>query len=246
MEQTAKNGDLPEIKITVLYDNYVFSRELKAEMGFSCLIEGMEKRILFDTGNLSDILLYNISQLNINLEDVNTIVISHNHYDHIGGLFSVLEKVSNVSVYLPTSCSDSLVKKIQTEKINVIRDKAPLEICRNAFLTGEMGGKIIEQSLILNTSKGMVLITGCAHPGIVNIIKKGKEILNKKIYLVLGGFHLKDSKEDLIKQVVSEFKSLDVINAAPSHCTGDKAISLFKETYGEHYIQLGVGKVLSI
>ena len=62
-------------------------------------------------------------------------------------------------------------------------------LCKNVYLTGEMGFSIKEQSLILNTPEGLIVITGCAHPGIVEIVKKAKAMLNRDIYLAIGGFH---------------------------------------------------------
>ena len=66
----------------------------------------------------------------------------------------------------------------------------PIEICRGVYSTGEIQGVVNEQSIIFDTDSGLVVITGCAHPGILNILKKVKEIRNKEIYLVLGCFHL--------------------------------------------------------
>ena len=88
-------------KMTILYDNYVFIDGTKSDWGFACLIEGTEKTILFDTGTKSDVLWHNIKKLNADLSKVEQIVISHNHGDHTGGLKSVLEKKSDVTVYLP-------------------------------------------------------------------------------------------------------------------------------------------------
>ena len=77
------------IKMTILYDNYIFTEGTKSDWGFACLIEGTEKTILFDRGTKSDILWYNVEKLNADLSKVEQIVISHNHGDHTGGLQSV-------------------------------------------------------------------------------------------------------------------------------------------------------------
>jgi len=235
-----------QITITILYDNYLFSEGLKTDWGFSCIVKGTEKTILFDTGTNSDILFYNINKLNVNPEDVELVALSHNHTDHTGGLLSFLGKNNKVSVYIPASFPESFVRKVKETKAEVIPVEKPVEICKDVFLTGEIGTQIIEQSLILNTSKGLIVITGCAHPGIVDIIKRAKEILNKKVYLAFGGFHLDSKSEREVENIISDFRDLEVINAGPTHCTGDKAIELFKKEYGENFVQMGVGKVLQI
>ena len=105
---------------------------------------------------------------------------------------------------------------------------------------------IIEQSLILKTGKSLVVITGCAHPGIVEIIKKAKDSLKESIYLVMGGFHLMDMNESSILRIIKEFKKLGVKKAAPSHCTGEEAIELFKKKYKENFVENGVGNIISV
>jgi len=234
------------IKFTILYDNYVFKEGTKSDWGFSCLIEGTEKTILFDTGGKSDVLFHNIDQLKVNLSEVEQIVISHIHWDHTGGLLSVLDKNPDVQVYLPISFPKDFVKKVESKKARVVSVDEPLEICKNVFLTGEMGDQIKEQSLIVNTSKGLIVVTGCSHQGIVNIIKRAKEMLNKDVCLVFGGFHLMRHSDEDVKNIIKQFKDLGVVKCGATHCTGDRAIELFKKAYGKNYVPMGTGKVLKI
>ena len=235
------------ITVSILYDNYVFTEGLKAEWGFSCLIEGTEKAILFDTGRSKEIFDYNIGKIKPSLNAVTQVVISHNHSDHTGNLFNFLTDHNKVTVYVPASFPQPFIDKIQKASATPVLVDKPVEISKNVFLTGEMNSKIIkEQSLIINTNKGLVLIAGCSHPGILNIIRKAKEIVNKEIYLVIGGFHLLDDSDDAVKMVIKEFKNLGVLKVGATHCTGDKAIELFKKAYGKNYIQMGVGRVLKI
>lgn len=234
------------ITITILYDNYVFGEGLEADWGFSCIIEGTEKTILFDTGTKSDILFRNINKLKVNPEGVELVAISHNHGDHTGGLFSFLKENNEVTVYLPASFPDEFFRRVEKAGSKAVAVDKPVEICKDVTLTGEMGDRIKEQSLILNTNKGLVVITGCAHPGILKIVKKAKEILNKKIYLVFGGFHLLQKSEGEVKKIINQFKDMGVLQVGPTHCTGDQAIELFKEAYGENFVQMGVGRVIKI
>jgi len=234
------------IKFTILYDNYVFKEGTKADWGFSCLIEGIEKTILFDTGTHSEILLHNVAQLGVDLKKVDQIVISHNHGDHTGGLFSVLDIKHDIPVYLPVSFPSEFVSRVENKKAKVISIDEPLEICRDVYLTGEMGDRIKEQSLIINTSKGLVIVTGCSHQGIVNILKRAQEMFDKQIYLVFGGFHLMAKSDAELKEIIRSFKEIGVMKCGATHCTGDKAIAMFKEAYGKDYIPMGTGKVLEV
>ncbi len=95
-------------------------------------------------------------------------------------------------------------------------------------------------------AKGLAVVTGCAHPGILEIVRRAKEIGGDKIYLVLGGFHLDGAHEERIKKIITGFQRLEVRKVAPCHCTGDKAIALLHEAYGEDFIQNGVGQVTEI
>ena len=231
------------ITITVLYDNYIFSEGLQTDWGYSCIVEGTEKTILFDTGTNSDILFHNINKLNMNPKDVELVAISHIHGDHTGGLSVFLNENNKVTVYLPVSFPDEFDSGVEKVGAKVVSVDKPVEICKGVSLTGEMGDLIKEQSLIVETSKGLVVITGCAHPGIVGIVKKAKEVIDKEVYLVCGGFHLLSKSEDEVMEIINEFKDLGVMKVGPTHCTGDKAIELFKEAYKENFVQMGVEKL---
>jgi 7,8-dihydropterin-6-yl-methyl-4-(beta-D-ribofuranosyl)aminobenzene 5'-phosphate synthase len=235
------------IKFTILFDNYLYQEEgLKSKWGFACLVEGMEKTILFDTGSSGDILLHNISQLKVNPKAVEIIAISHKHWDHVGGLPAFLEINPNVSVYMPESVAQQWEPEIKKRKAKPVAVSKPIEVCKHVFLTGEMKGPVNEQALILDTTKGLIVITGCAHPGIVEIVKNAKKIIDKQIYMVFGGFHLAQKSESAVKRIIEEFRELGVLKVGPTHCTGDKAIQLFKDAYGDNYIKIGVGKVIEI
>jgi len=240
----SKTNEKNSVKMTVLYDNYVFSEGTKNAWGFSCFIEETEKNILFDTGGDGKILMHNIGKLNTDPERVETIVISHNHWDHTGGLFTFLEKKSGIPVYLPHSFPGEFVDKVKDAGASVILINEPAEICKGVFSTGEIEGPVNEQSLIVKTNKGIVVVTGCSHPGIVNIVKKAQEIMGEEIYLVFGGFHLKDHSIKAVNEIISQFRELGVKKCGATHCTGDKQINLFKEAYGNDYIEMGTGRVL--
>jgi 7,8-dihydropterin-6-yl-methyl-4-(beta-D-ribofuranosyl)aminobenzene 5'-phosphate synthase len=233
-----------KITMTILYDNYISQENTRSDWGFSCLIKGTDKAILFDTGRNELTLLSNINSLGIDVSDLDLVVISHNHADHTGGLNSILRRKSGIPVYFGDSFPSGFDENVSNRGATPVRVKESIEICKNVFSTGEIQGPINEQSLIIDTEKGLVIITGCSHPGIINILKRSQEILNKNIYLVFGGFHLLNHTEAQVKKIIQELKALGVEKCGATHCTGEKAIGLFKEAYGDNYVSMGVGKVI--
>jgi 7,8-dihydropterin-6-yl-methyl-4-(beta-D-ribofuranosyl)aminobenzene 5'-phosphate synthase len=121
-----------------------------------------------------------------------------------------------------------------------------VEICQFVYSTGELGDGIKEQSLVIETAQGLVVITGCAHPGVVNIVRQAKELAGGEVYLVLGGFHLGNTSTAEITGIIEDFQQLGVQKAAPCHCSGDVARRLFDEAYGEDFNPAGVGSRLEV
>lgn len=233
-----------EIQVTLLYDNTVAAEGVQPDWGFSCLIAGTEKTILFDAGTKLDVFLHNTKTLKVDTKGVESVVISHEHGDHTGALEYILSTNANVSVYHPISFSKAFVNSVEKAKGESIPVTEPLEIAENVFLTGEVGDEIKETSLILKTGEGLVVITGCAHPGIVEILEKTKEILDEDIYMVFGGFHLMNHSDEAVQGIIRRFKDLGVRKCGATHCTGDRQIELFRKAYGKDFVSLGVGKVL--
>jgi len=246
LNNTNSMGVAKNITITIIYDNYPYQKELVTDWGFACLIRNTDKTILFDTGTDGSILLTNMEKLNIDPKEIDIVVLSHIHTDHTGGFNSFLEKNSDVTVYLPISFPQSFKNTVTQYGATIVEIDKPLEICKYVFSTGELGTSIKEQSLIVKTNKGPIVITGCAHPGIVEIVKKAKEVVNDDIYLTLGGFHLFDKSKGEIEKIISDFRDLNVYQAGPCHCSGDTARQLFEQEYIKNYINIGVGKKITI
>jgi 7,8-dihydropterin-6-yl-methyl-4-(beta-D-ribofuranosyl)aminobenzene 5'-phosphate synthase len=244
MQTSTMSDDGDTLRITILVDNYVYAPETKSDWGFSCLIEGLEKTILFDTGRIGGILVNNMDILHVDLRQVGQLVLSHEHQDHTGGLPEVYSRNPDIPAFVPVSFSEDFGQRTGIKTINRV-DK-PAEICRNAFLTGEMGTQIKEQSLIINTKQGLVIITGCSHQGIINILKEAKRISDKDIYLVLGGFHLLEHSAAAVREIIKEFRKLEVRKCGATHCTGEKQIQLFKDAYGNDFIDMGTGRIIRI
>lgn len=206
------------MNITILYDNEA-KDGFKAGWGFSCLIETSQNKILFDTGWDGNILLYNMEIAGIKPEKIDKIVLSHSHWDHIGGINHILKYKRKPEVYVLKSFSENLKNEIGRHS-HLIEILYPKKICKDVWTTGEkLGEKTKEQSLIVKTMKGNVIVTGCAHPGIENIIKKSKF---GNIYAVIGGFH--DSEN------LNVLRGIHVV--VPCHCTQKKEIikTMFPES----------------
>jgi 7,8-dihydropterin-6-yl-methyl-4-(beta-D-ribofuranosyl)aminobenzene 5'-phosphate synthase len=244
-EPTAEAG--LELKLTIVYDNNEYDPRLETKWGFSCLVEGFEKTILFDTGGDSATLLKNMRKLKIDPAEVDVIVLSHIHGDHVGGLSGFLEENSRVIVYLPESFPGSFKYGVRSFGAQVDEVSEARELFTGVYTTGELGNGIKEQSLIVTSSQGLVVITGCAHPGVVNIVSKAADMLAEKpVYLVIGGFHMAGAATSQIESVIECFRQLGVIKVAPCHCSGDTTRKLFREEYGEDYIDSGAGKIITL
>ncbi len=231
-----------ELKITIIYDNTVYpvrkkpfssqtsklsnrvnQKGLKADWGFSCLVEIGHRQILFDTGAHGFIFLDNIKKLNIDPSLIKEVFISHSHWDHTGGLADFLNINKDVKIYIPNSYSCPFERK------QIVSEK-PLQIAENIFSTGELNR--IEQSLIVKTKKGLVVIVGCSHPGLENIIKAASQF--GKPYTIIGGLHGFNN--------FNLVKDLELI--CPTHCTQFKAE--IKSLYPKKYIEGGAGKVIEV
>jgi len=240
------NETASSTKITIIYDNYVIDERLKSAHGFSCLVEIDDKKILFDTGGDSETLLSNMEMLGIKPTQIDLVVLSHIHGDHTGGMHGFLEKNSKATMYISSSFPDSFREEIKSIGANFVDVSESIKIWDSVYSTGELGTWIKEQSLVIDAEKGLIVITGCAHPGIINIVRKVKEQFNKNVYLVLGGFHLSEASDPELKSIIKEFRQLGVQKVAPCHCSGDRARELFKTEYKDNFIDLGVGNIINI
>ncbi|GAG62481.1 unnamed protein product, partial [marine sediment metagenome] len=199
------------MRITILYDSYKYKKlpELRTGWGFSCLIETDEKNILFDTGWDGNILLNNMKYLGIDPEKIDIVVISHFHWDHCGGLPQILRIDKKIDVYVPKYFSTHLKKEVKY-RANLFEVLKSEEICEDVYTTGELGKDIKEQSIILKTEKGLIVVTGCAHPSIGEILNVASNY--GKVFGLIGGFH-----------GFKEFHLIsDISFIMPCHCTRHK------------------------
>jgi len=236
----------PNYRITVIFNNIPYVHELQTSWGFSCLVQGFDQTILFDTGGNGEIFLANMKDLGIDPGVVDVVVLSHIHADHTGGLGAFLRQNADVTVSLPCSFPDAFQQQIKHLGADVLEINGPIRLFDKVHSTGEMGNGIKEQALILNTSKGLVVITGCAHPGIENVVRKARQYLQKDIYLIMGGFHLTGAGLSEIRKRIDNLRALDIEKVAPSHCTGKAAIARFREVWGDAFLPGGCGAMIDL
>ncbi|MBP6940761.1 MAG: MBL fold metallo-hydrolase [Syntrophorhabdaceae bacterium] len=237
------------MKIKILFENKRISNAFFLGWGVSYLIED---RILFDTGERWDSLLNNMNVMGVAMNDIKTVVISHEHFDHTGGLWGILRKNHGLDLYICQGFDRRFKDKAKLYGCNIVEiGDSFTRITDNIYTTGQAGtapgfGYIVEQSLVLDTDKGLTIVTGCAHPGIMNIVERVREHIKKDIYLVMGGFHLLDELAVKIKEVNNTLRELGVRNIGPSHCTGEDAIEIFRRSYGDNFINIMAGKTIEV
>lgn len=266
-----------------------------AENGFSLFVrilsEGKYHSMLFDTGNSPYVVVQNSKIMGLDLSEIESIVLSHGHYDHSGGLVSVLKSLDKVD--LPIIVHNDMFKKrgvarqdgtirsypefptkSQLGSAQVVTTKKPSLIANGLVLvTGEIpretkfekgylphrafvNGKWQpdpwiwdDRATIINVKeKGLVILSGCAHAGIINTINYSKRITGiDNVYAVIGGFHLAGRKmETRMERTVEELEKIDPYLIVPSHCTGWKAKCAIAQRMENAFVWNSVGNLYKI
>ncbi|MFP4143070.1 MAG: MBL fold metallo-hydrolase [Thermoplasmata archaeon] len=215
--------------IKILYDDIVTDDEFYPDWGVSIYLDTGDHEILFDVGHDENILLHNMNQSNISKEDIDIIVISHRHWDHIGGLSAFEDQ--EVKIYVPESLTDRIMKEFDLQGW-VISVTDRVEIVDGIYSTGELGRAIKEQALIVENDDGVYILTGCGHPGIGKIMDEASKI--GKIKGIIGGYHGFDDL-DLLE---------DIPLLVPCHCT--MLLDKIEERFPDSYRRCGVGTVLNL
>jgi 7,8-dihydropterin-6-yl-methyl-4-(beta-D-ribofuranosyl)aminobenzene 5'-phosphate synthase len=236
---------LDDLAVTVVHDNNAGIEGLKTAWGFSALVSGAEKTILFDTGCDGPLLLENMAKLQIDPGRIDIVVLSHVHKDHTGGLTGLLRVNPRVQVCLPASFPARFKEVVRGYRATIVETEGPWEICPNVYTTGVLGRRLKEQALTVRTQRGLVVLTGCAHPGIIRILNEIRNLHEENILLVVGGFHLEWVTQGKVEAIIAAFRSHGVRYVAPTHCSSDKARRLFRERYGSGWIEAGVGKTIT-
>ncbi len=265
------------LKITVLVTNVAGDPHLgDGEWGYSALVEVDGHKILYDTGASSDMVLNNAKALNIDLSDVEDVVLSHNHWDHVGGLMALRHEFAKTNpramsrvhvgagIFEPrlneAGVDQNGLRLIKAEYLAtggafIIHDKAT-ELYPGVWLTGPVPRPNVEKNwfpglslvtaqgrvednvpedsaLVFDTSRGIVILTGCGHAGIVNIVEYARTIVGAKPLLaVIGGLHLFNASDQTLVWTGARLKSYRIENLLAGHCTGIEATYRLRESTG--------------
>ena len=254
------------VKITMLVENTVAignSRELIGEHGLAFLIETDGRRVLFDTGQYLA-LQNNVRVLGSDLATIDTVVLSHGHYDHTGGLKHLLAHHSKFSLYAhPDVFARKLIRRkgqyrkagipvsqedLVAKGVSLYLNSGPVEIAPDMITTGEIplqthfeavaegfyvekDGREIpdtladDQALILKTGKGLVVVLGCSHRGIINTLNHVSQITGRKrIHAILGGLHLAKTTGEKLEIIMQYLQRFNIAKFVLGHCTGRHAI----------------------
>ena len=238
---TAQSGITSPVTVTVIYDNYVHTEGMEPDWGYSIVIEGLDKTILFDAGTKPGIFSSNFKKTGLDASSIDLVVISHEHYDHIGGLPEFAEMKTGIPVIIPHSFTPAVIGGLASSGFMPLLVKDAGMICQHIYTSGEFNFQIAEQCLVLDTRDGLVVMTGCSHPGIGRMLKEIKETFGKRIISVFGGFHLMNKSEREMEEIIAEMKAIGVVRCGATHCTGEKQIEMFRKAFGDNYFELGVG-----
>lgn len=236
------------MRIRVLFDKEARDEKFHIGWGVSFLIG---EKVLFDTGEKSRWLLDNLKMANADPDKLESVVISHDHWDHRGGLWGLLKRRPKLVVYSCPNFRRSFKDRVKLYGGRLMQVDKFTRISDGIYTTGEIDARyrdrpMPEQALVIKTSKGLTVLTGCAHPGIIRIIENIKRNISGDIFLVMGGFHLIRKHKKTVRGVIGEFKRLKVGKVAPGHCSGKNVSELFKEAYGDDFMGLKVGAVFEV
>ena len=235
----------------MLYNNMGQSKNLIGKWGVAIWIEDKDTAVLFDTGGDPSALWKNIVASGVDIKKLSKIIISHNHWDHVNGLPIVLEHSHHKPDVLVPEFDFTLIE-IKNPGARLTGIKKPEQINDFLWSTGQMKastwqGTIHEQSLMVLHNHSIFLLTGCSHPGIVKIVERAQKIHpDKQISLIAGGFHLMHHSIQQVKEISARLKRLQVNRIAPSHCTGDSAIQIFKQEWKQNFVDFNIGNSIRI
>lgn len=233
------------VLVTIIYDNYQDDTSLETDWGFACLVEYQGEKLLFDAGRKIDLYRKNVNKLKIKPEQIPSLFISHEHGDHTAGIPWITEINPSVKCYLPASYEAHLRDKKRLPP-NSLGLSNPSHLYGPFYSTGDNFESFKEQGLIIKTEDGGVLISGCGHPGIVEMVSAAREDLGIKVHTVIGGLHLMRTSGEDVKNIVATLQKMGIKQICPTHCTGDSSIAIFKESFNDGYLHGGTGRILVI
>jgi len=215
----------------------------------SIYIDAAGRAVLFDTGGKDSPLLPHFVELGLDHSIIEAVVISHSDPEHTSGLPDVLRATAlKPVVYVPAAAGEAISQR--NPGATVVAVAKPTRVIPDAWLVGPIqvdidGESVDEQALVLDRPDGLVVIVGCSHPGIADVVQQVKEVFGpRKIKLVAGGFHLRATSKTEIKEISLRLLQMGVKNLALSHCTGESALKIFRQEWGDRVVSFDLGDTI--
>lgn len=239
-----------EVRITVVVDSYrgEYSYRLGSGWGLSLLVEANGQVVLFDTGPRPALLEHNLRMLDVKPSRIDTVIISHEHYDHVGGLEYLASASPGATVYVPAGSTGEFKRWVSGLGLQVMEVRETTRIGESVYVVGELGTEwgLFEQAAAVRLGEGMILLLGCAHPGPEIVMSKAMDDLGLNLYAVVGGMHMVGADERRLEILARFLERHDVSVVAPLHCTGEEARRFLSERLPHRTMLLHVGSVLEL
>lgn len=234
-------------QVTILFDNEPGLPGLTQLWGFAALLQIGERRILLDTGSNGRVLLRNMAALGRSAHELDLLFLSHPHWDHIGGLDSVLELNPRLIVVLHEGFSKHLIHDLRSLSGGlVVVGQTPAQLGPGLYSSGLLESDPPEQALLVDHGGVTAVLTGCAHLGIDRMVARAGAVLGKPIDWAIGGFHLMNSDLAAINECALALRDQGVTDVVPTHCTGDLAKAELQRVYGARCHAGGVGRQIRL
>lgn len=233
------------IRLTILYDNTAALPTTQPSWGFSCLVEAHGTTLLFDAGGKPEVMGHNLSAMKIDTSKIDAVVFSHEHGDHTAGI-SAIRTRPGIPAYVPKDfLPPEKLPPLLSFGLRPTEVTNSVEILPGFQISDPLHGPPHEIALGIDSPAGLVVITGCAHPGVIELLQNISAKAGRPIHAIIGGFHLLKAPDDEVRAIIAELRKMGVRRAGATHCTGDPAIRLFREAYGPDFIACGTGSVIT-
>jgi 7,8-dihydropterin-6-yl-methyl-4-(beta-D-ribofuranosyl)aminobenzene 5'-phosphate synthase len=268
------------MKILTLVENTTVNSGCTAEHGLCVYVETEKHRILMDSGQ-TDALITNVSVLGVDLTSVDTVILSHGHYDHSGGIMPFYEINRNARIIMQRSAADpryhgeryiGIDSRIKELPVTLLIE-GDLKIDDELFIFSGIKGRRLypqgnydlkcivdnkevcddfshEQCLVINSSGKSILLSGCAHNGILNILDRYRELYGKEPDYVISGFHMRKKEgaytaeeEEVIIKTANELSKMNTVFFT-GHCTGEPAFDIMKKIMNDKLRALHTGEFI--
>ncbi len=215
------------LEIRLLFDNTAAEPGFKEGWGFAAAVAAGSERLLFDAGAAPETLLHNAERMKVDLGSFERVLISHRHGDHTDGLPAVQARNPKVTILWPDP-------------------RGAFDIAPRFHSTGALGSPAgIEQALVVDTPGGLVILTGCSHPGVVRLVEAAlAQRKASRVRCLIGGFHMLQQSRGQVSEAIAALRRLNVERVAPTHCTGPAAIEMFRAAWGKDFEPAGAGRVI--